>query len=129
MNLTMDVELLRNIIKSQGLNYSQICRLTHISHNTLHNKLFGIREFKISELIKIKKALCLSHETMALVVFGPEKVKGELMQGRKPFREEWKYFEDAGLDSREWLVQKVTNDVLQIVNKATGEQKLIVKSV
>ena len=47
------------------------------------------------------------------------------MQGRKPIRAEWKIFEQNGLDSREWLVQKATNTYLQIVNKATGEEKTI----
>lgn len=47
------------------------------------------------------------------------------MQGRKPTRSEWKIFENNNLDSREWLVQKVTNDYLQIVNKATGKEREI----
>ena len=47
------------------------------------------------------------------------------MQGRKAVRTEWKIFERNGLDSREWLVQKVATDHLQIVNKATGEVKTI----
>lgn len=49
------------------------------------------------------------------------------MQGRKPFREEWKIFKRAGLDSREWLVQKVNPDTLQIVHKTTNETKEIPK--
>lgn len=47
------------------------------------------------------------------------------MQGRKPYREEWKIFKHNGLDSREWLVQKVTSDTLQIVHKQSGEEKVI----
>ena len=47
------------------------------------------------------------------------------MQGRKPIRSEWKIFEQNGLDSRDWLVQKATNSYLQIVNKTTGEEKKI----
>lgn len=47
------------------------------------------------------------------------------MQGRKPYREEWKIFEQNNLDSREWLVQKVTSDNLQIVHKQSGEEKVI----
>lgn len=47
------------------------------------------------------------------------------MQGRKPYREEWKIFEQNNLDSREWLVQKVTPDNLQIVHKQSGEEKVI----
>jgi len=47
------------------------------------------------------------------------------MQGRKPTRTEWKIFEQSGLDSREWLVQKATNTYLQIINKTTGEEKKI----
>jgi hypothetical protein len=125
----MDLNLLQDIIKAQDLNVTQIVRLTHMSHNTLNNKFKGIREFKVSELIKLKRALCLSHDTMSLLIFGPEKLKGGTMQGRKPYREEWKYFEDAGLDSREWLVQKATNEILQIVNKESGVQKLIAKTV
>jgi hypothetical protein len=50
---------------------------------------------------------------------------GFIMQGRKAVRTEWKIFERNGLDSREWLVQKVATDHLQIVNKATGEVKTI----
>ena len=125
----MNTELIREIIKLQGLNFSKIARLTHMSQNNLNNKLKGRRDLKISEVIKLKKVLCLSHETMALILFGPEKVKGQTMQGRKPFREEWKYFTNARLDSRDWLVQKSTNELLQIVHKDTGEQKLITKSV
>lgn len=47
------------------------------------------------------------------------------MQGRKPVRTEWKLFEYHKLDSHEWLVQKSTDTFLQIVNKATGEEKVI----
>lgn len=47
------------------------------------------------------------------------------MQGRKPTRTEWKIFEQNGLDSREWLVQKATTSYLQIINKATNEEKVI----
>lgn len=47
------------------------------------------------------------------------------MQGRKPYREEWKIFEYNNLDSREWLVQKVSPDTMQIVHKQSGETKVI----
>ncbi len=47
------------------------------------------------------------------------------MQGRKPYREEWKIFEKNKLDSREWLVQKTTAFTLQIIHKQTGEKKVI----
>ena len=47
------------------------------------------------------------------------------MQGRKPYREEWKIFEQNGLNSREWLVQKVSVDTLQIIHKQSGEEKEI----
>ena len=47
------------------------------------------------------------------------------MQGRKPYREEWKIFERFGLDSREWLVQKANTWVMQIINKNTGEVKVL----
>ena len=47
------------------------------------------------------------------------------MQGRKPTRTEWKIFEQNGLDSREWLVQKATNDYLQIIHKTSGEETTI----
>lgn len=45
------------------------------------------------------------------------------MQGRKPTRTEWKFFEYYNLDSREWLVQKATDTYLQIINKKTGEER------
>lgn len=47
------------------------------------------------------------------------------MHGRKPVRTEWKIFEYNGLDSREWLVQKSTTLYLYVVNKTTGEEKVI----
>lgn len=47
------------------------------------------------------------------------------MQGRKPYREEWKIFEKNNLDSREWLVQKANTWTMQIVNKETGEVKVL----
>lgn len=47
------------------------------------------------------------------------------MQGRKPRREEWKIFDKHSLDSREWLVQKSTLWTMQIVNKNTGEIKVL----
>ena len=47
------------------------------------------------------------------------------MQGRKPIRAEWHIFEQNGLDSRDWLVQKATNTYLQIVHKSTNEEKTI----
>ena len=57
--------------------------------------------------------------------FGDHIFGGKKMQGRKPYREEWKIFKHNGLDSREWLVQKVTSDTLQIVHKQSGEEKVI----
>lgn len=47
------------------------------------------------------------------------------MQGRKPITSEWPIFEYYGLNSREWLVQKSTSTFLQIVNKATKEERRI----
>lgn len=47
------------------------------------------------------------------------------MQGRKPVRTEWKIFKYYGLDSREWLVQKATDNFLQIVHRDTGEEKIL----
>lgn len=47
------------------------------------------------------------------------------MQGRKPTRTEWKIFEQNGLNSKEWLVQKATISYLQIVNKKTGKETVI----
>ncbi len=47
------------------------------------------------------------------------------MQGRNPIRSEWKIFEYNGLDSREWLVQKATNQYLQIISRTTKEEKTI----
>jgi hypothetical protein len=50
------------------------------------------------------------------------------MKGRKPTREERKTINDAGLDTWIWLVQKNTNDIMQVINKETGEEKIINKS-
>jgi hypothetical protein len=47
------------------------------------------------------------------------------VHGRKPIRAEWKIFEQNNLDSREWLVQKVNSNYLQIINKTSGEVKTI----
>ena len=47
--------------------------------------------------------------------------------GRKPTREERKIIADAGLDTYEWLVQKNTTNSMQIVNRKTGEVKIIEK--
>jgi len=47
------------------------------------------------------------------------------MHGRKPTRAEWKIFEFYKLDSRDWFVQKATDTYLQIVNRETGEEKVI----
>lgn len=57
--------------------------------------------------------------------FGANTLGGYVMQGRKPFREEWKIFSRNNLDSREWLVQKISNNEMYIVHKHTGEEKVI----
>ena len=121
----MDTDLLSKIIKNQGLNISKISMLTKMSHNNLSNKLKGDREFKASELAKIKKALCLSHESMAMIIFGPEKSSN--LTSRFPSSLEWRYFRDNELDYQDWLIQKVTPDLIQIVHRQTGEQRVIAK--
>ena len=47
------------------------------------------------------------------------------MKGRKPYREEWKIFQQHNLDSRDWLVQKVTTWTMQIIHKDSGEIKVL----
>ena len=121
----MDTDLLLKIIKNQGLNISKMTMLTKLSHNNLINKLKGDREFKASELAKIKKALGLSHESMAMIIFGPEKSPD--LTSRFPSSLEWRYFRDNDLDYQDWFIQKVTPDLIQIVHRQTGEQRVITK--
>lgn len=121
----MDVNLISRIIQRQGLNISKMSMLTKMSHNNLSNKLKGDREFKASELAKIKKALCLSHESMAMIVFGPEKLGN--VNNRYPSSLEWGYFTSNDLDYQDWFIQKVTPDLIQIVHRQTGEQRVIAK--
>ena len=49
------------------------------------------------------------------------------MKGRKPTREERKIIERANLDTWVWLVQKNTIDKMQVINKDTGEEQIIIK--
>lgn len=49
------------------------------------------------------------------------------ISGRKPTREERKIIANAGLDTYTWLVQKNTNNEMQVINKSTGEIKVINK--
>lgn len=44
-----------------------------------------------------------------------------MQQGKKPTRTQWPIFRNNGLDSREWLVQKIWPDKLQVVNVKTQE--------
>lgn len=59
------------------------------------------------------------------MLFGEIILGRRMMQGRKPYRDEWPVFKRNGLDSREWLVQKVHSDSIQVIHKQTGEEKVI----
>ena len=39
------------------------------------------------------------------------------MKGKKPTYEERKLIERAGLDTYQWLIQKHTSEIIQVVNK------------
>lgn len=123
----MDVNLINKIITNQGLNISKMSMLTKMSHSNLSNKLKGDREFKASELAKIKKALGLSHETMALIVFGPEESKANPLPTRFPSSREWVYFTDNNLNYQDWFIQKMTPELIQIVHRESGEMRVIAK--
>lgn len=121
----MDVSLICRIIDSQGLSIAKLSRLTKLSPSNLNNKLVGIRDFKAADLIKIKKALGLSNDTMALIIFGPE--KGTKFASKLPCGEEKNYFRHNSLNWEDWLIQIETKELVQIVNKKSGEQKVIAK--
>lgn len=121
----MDASLICKIIDSQGLFISKLSRLTKLSHSNLNNKLVGIRDFKAADLIKIKKALGLSHDTMALIIFGPE--TGTKLPGKLPCGREKDYFIHNSLNWEDWLIQIETKELVQIVNTKSREQKVIAK--
>ncbi len=50
------------------------------------------------------------------------------MNGRKPTREERKIIEKANLNTWTHLVQKNTNDIMQVIDKETGKETIINKS-
>lgn len=47
------------------------------------------------------------------------------MHGKKPTEAERKILESYGLDTYKWLVQKHSNDIMQIINRETSEEKVI----
>lgn len=121
----MDASLICRIMDSQGISIAKLSRLTRLSHSNLNNKLVGIRDFKTADLIKIKKALGLSNDTMALIIFGPE--KGARLTSKAPCGEETDYFSHNSLSWEDWLIQIETKELVQIVNRKSGEQKVIAK--
>ena len=49
------------------------------------------------------------------------------MKGKNPTREQRKWLEYDGLNSREWLIQKDTSAYIQAVNRETREIRVINK--
>lgn len=49
------------------------------------------------------------------------------MQGRKPTRYEWPILEANDLNTKEWLVQKVSINEMQLINKKNGKIIVIPK--
>ena len=47
------------------------------------------------------------------------------MQGKKPTYQQRKLLEKAGLDPRDYLIQKIKADTLQVIHRSTGEVKEI----
>ena len=53
--------------------------------------------------------------------------RNRVLKGKKASYYQRKYMAKIGYDSHIWLVQKDTPDMMQIVNKDTGEEKVIEK--
>ena len=66
----MDLKLLQQIIKDQGLNYYKMGRLMRMSHTGFRKKLIGESEFKVSEIVRLKKVLNLDDATILKILFG-----------------------------------------------------------
>lgn len=47
-------------------------QLMKMSHTAFHSKISGLREFKASELKKLKRVLCLSDSEMVELIFGED---------------------------------------------------------
>lgn len=66
----MDLQMLRQIIHSKGLNNLKMAQLLKISPTAFHNKMKGSREFKDSEIRGLKEVLELDDEVMCILLFG-----------------------------------------------------------
>lgn len=51
------------------------------------------------------------------------------MKGKNPTRAQRNYITSRGLDSRQWLVQKDTQDMMQVVDRVSGEVRKLDKKV
>lgn len=82
----MDLKLLDEIIKLNHLNNLKMSQLLKMSNTGFRYKMQGVREFKVSELRKLKKYLNISDATMLKLIFGedtvPDKYNKELDNDR-----------------------------------------------
>jgi len=70
----MDLNKLNKIIRSQGLNNLKMSQLCKISHTAFRNKIVGEREFKASELKRMKQVLDINDATMCDIIFGEDTI-------------------------------------------------------
>lgn len=64
-----DYELLNQKIKDKGIKLSFIGSVLGVAPNTLHRKLNGINEFKVSEINVLKDVLSLTPEEVNTIFF------------------------------------------------------------
>lgn len=63
------IRLLKSKICLEGLDITSFCKICGTTKQNLYNKINGTRDFKLNEVKKIKKILCLNMEEVEKIFF------------------------------------------------------------
>jgi transcriptional regulator with XRE-family HTH domain len=65
----MQINELKSELARKGITIEQLAKMTKISRTALFNKIYGKTEFKVSEILAIKRVLDLSTERCNAIFF------------------------------------------------------------
>ena len=60
---------LQGKMREAGISIERLAQIVGISRTGLFNKIHGKKEFRVSEVYKVAKALCISDEELRVIFF------------------------------------------------------------
>ena len=64
-----DLKMLEDVIRASGMTMVALSKKSGIKRETLYNRLKGVGEFKVSEMMGISRALNISDEQRERIFF------------------------------------------------------------